>query len=127
MIVRLTDSAAHDVYEILQYYAALDRRLGSRFIDELDRVRTLLADNACMGYRLAHGRRRLLLKTFPYAIVYAVTEPARLIRIVAVVHESRRPGSWQNQVQELAPLYAAIARINPTHTCQPRENLYFPN
>jgi hypothetical protein len=38
MIVRLTDSAAHDVYEILQYYAALDRRLGSRFIDELDRV-----------------------------------------------------------------------------------------
>jgi plasmid stabilization system protein ParE len=108
MIVRLTDSAAHDVYRISGYYAAIDRRLGSRFIDELDRVQTLLAENARMGYPLAHGRRRLLLKKFPYALVYAVSEQVGLIRIVAVVHESRRPGSWQNRVQESAPLYALV-------------------
>ena len=41
------------------------------------------------------GRRRYLMRRFPYAIIYSVSENE--IRILAVAHHSRRPSYWENR------------------------------
>ena len=41
------------------------------------------------------GRRRYLMKHFPYSLVYTVAREE--IRILAVAHHSRRPGYWAHR------------------------------
>ncbi len=41
------------------------------------------------------GRRRYLMKRFPYFLVYTVS--GEEIRILAVAHHSRRPGYWRGR------------------------------
>ncbi len=41
------------------------------------------------------GRRRYLMKHFPYSLVYTVS--GEDIRILAVAHHSRRPGYWASR------------------------------
>jgi hypothetical protein len=48
--------------------------------------------------RGAAGVKRLLLKRFPYDIV--VRELPEEIIVVAVAHQSRRPGYWQDRLQK---------------------------
>jgi|ERR1051325_12036530 plasmid stabilization system protein ParE len=38
------------------------------------------------------GRRRYLMKHFPYSLIYSLS--SNEIRILAVAHHSRRPGYW---------------------------------
>ena len=42
------------------------------------------------------GRRRYLMKHFPYSLVYTVSDDE--IRILAVAHHSRRPGYWTGRM-----------------------------
>ena len=42
------------------------------------------------------GRRRYLMKHFPYSLVYTVSGDE--IRILAVAHYSRRPGYWTGRI-----------------------------
>ena len=44
---------------------------------------------------LGAGRRRYLMKHFPYSLVYTVSSEE--IRILAVAHHSRRPGYWASR------------------------------
>lgn len=46
-----------------------------------------------------HGTRRLLLKRFPYRLVYVVLED--LVHLVAAPHESREPGYWAERLKEV--------------------------
>jgi toxin ParE1/3/4 len=43
----------------------------------------------------ASGARRMLLRRFPFAIVFYVE--AETIRVVAIYHASRLPGYWSNR------------------------------
>jgi toxin ParE1/3/4 len=42
-----------------------------------------------------HGTRKYLLRRFPYAVIYRVTDEA--IEVVAVAHGRRRPGYWKTR------------------------------
>jgi toxin ParE1/3/4 len=41
------------------------------------------------------GRRRYLMKRFPYSLIYTVSSEE--IRVLAVAHHSRRPGYWRGR------------------------------
>jgi toxin ParE1/3/4 len=41
------------------------------------------------------GRRKYVMKHFPYSLVYTVSESE--IRVLAVAHHSRRPGYWSRR------------------------------
>jgi plasmid stabilization system protein ParE len=46
--------------------------------------------------RRKFGTRRLLVRRFPYAVVYR-EDPSRIL-IVAVAHGARRPGYWHERI-----------------------------
>ena len=67
--------------------------MGEDFRAELARVVTLVAEGPEAGSPLAAGRRRWLMKRFPYAVVYRVV-PDGAVRVLAVAHHRRRAGYW---------------------------------
>lgn len=69
--------------------------LGDAFVDALEAtVGRIEADP--LAYPVAHGQlRRALLRSFPYTVIYRVTE--RELLIVAVMHERRHPRRWMGR------------------------------
>ncbi|MBP6505819.1 MAG: type II toxin-antitoxin system RelE/ParE family toxin, partial [Rhodoferax sp.] len=67
--------------------------MGESFIAEFERTVDLLSSHPRLGSRWTGGLRRLPLRRFPYSIIYADSESE--VRIVALAHQSRRPGYWR--------------------------------
>ena len=109
MKVSYTAAALVDVDELSRYYADIDRRLGHRVLDQLSELQSVLAHNPRLGIEISNGMRRLLLSNFPYAIYYRINESSETVWIVSVVHQSRRPGSWKDRVQEEPAIYQLAA------------------
>jgi len=66
--------------------------LGLAFVAEFERAANLVLDNPLLGAVFRGGRRRYILRRFPYSIIYQVT--AEELRILAVAHHRRRPSYW---------------------------------
>ncbi|MDV7396467.1 type II toxin-antitoxin system RelE/ParE family toxin, partial [Arthrospira platensis SPKY1] len=67
------------------------------FFDEFERSIALLLDHPQLGALWLHGKRRLIMRHFPYSIVYTIV--AHKIQVLAVAHQNRRPGYWQKRTQ----------------------------
>lgn len=73
--------------------------LGTRFISELDRCLQLLLQSPSIGGRFGNKLRRFPLNDgFPFSLVYAVHDHTLLI--VAVAHQSRKPGFWRHRKKD---------------------------
>ena len=70
--------------------------LSQSFLGEFEQSINMLLLHPGLGspWR-GRGRRRYLMKHFPYSLVYTVSEEE--IRILAVAHHSRRPGYWTSR------------------------------
>jgi plasmid stabilization system protein ParE len=92
----LHPEAEEDLREAAEFYR--DRAgagLSQALLAEFERSASLLLEHPHLGSLWRHGKRRLLMRRFPYAVVYAVV--ADQIRILAVAHHSRRPGYWRGR------------------------------
>ena len=69
--------------------------LGESFIAEVERAAELLTQRPEIGQRLDQVFRRMVLRRFPYLLIYSI-EPEK-IWIVAVAHQRRRPGYWRGR------------------------------
>ena len=94
-------SAQAEAEAAARYYAERSPRAADAFVDELDDAiaQIELAPHAFLQH--VHGTRRLLLRTFPFAVVYRFDDDT--ILIVAVAHGSRRPGYWAYRLPAGAP------------------------
>ena len=114
MKVELSPRARVELTEILEYYAAQQPGLDAQFLAEFERPSRQLArfpeTGPVMGRRISSGHksRRLLMRRFPYLLIYSVV-PER-VTIVAIAHQSRRSGYWRNRVEEPTATYK-ITRI----------------
>lgn len=70
-------------------------RLGREFLAEVTRTCGLIAENPKAGSRLAPRIRRRLVRRFPYPVIYA--EFSDTVLILAIAHQRRRPGYWQDR------------------------------
>jgi plasmid stabilization system protein ParE len=92
----LAPEAERDLVEGGLYYARkANERLGSAFVSEFERSAALLLEQPALGAHWRGEVRRLPLHRFPYSIVYYLRSGN--IRILAVAHQSRKPGFWQNR------------------------------
>ena len=96
MKVSLTGEAELELTEGAQHYAReADARLGNAFISEFERCVELLRQYPEFGAKWRGPTRRLPLRRFPFNLIYMVHSSE--LRIIAVAHQSRRPGYWRGR------------------------------
>lgn len=80
------------------YYGERSLIIGLEFIQVIDEAITSITEmpHAAPAWPRRPNVRRRVVSKFPYAIVYVV-EPAA-IRIIAIEHAKRRPGSWLHRL-----------------------------
>lgn len=101
--VRILDEAAEEAVEAAAWYNNEHAGLGQEFSQVVDAAIDLLEDDivpltAMPGAAGLRGAKRLVLKRFPYDIV--VRESVDEVIVVAVAHQSRRPGYWRDRLSE---------------------------
>jgi plasmid stabilization system protein ParE len=79
-------------------YERLREGLGHRFVESVGRALASIAAEPERWPQMPliperRGARRRLLKGFPYAIIYRVTD-GDCVQVVAVAHQKRRPTYW---------------------------------
>ena len=100
--VRVDEQAARELEEAAVWYEreapGTGARLVSAFADAVDVLREEpFPLSTCPGEAGRLGAKRLLLHRFPFELV--VVEQAEELFIVAVAHQSRRPGYWLDRLK----------------------------
>jgi plasmid stabilization system protein ParE len=95
MICRFLPAAEQELDEAVAYYERQDAGLGIRFREAVeataDRIRS---GPETFPFIDEPYRYCAVSRSFPYILVYAVESE---VLIVAVMHESRRPGYWKER------------------------------
>lgn len=99
--VRILEEAAEEAIEAAAWYEQERAGLGKEFDSALNIALDLLEDEIVPltnmpGVTGTRGAKRIILRRFPYDIV--VRELPEEIVIVAVAHQSRRPGYWKDRL-----------------------------
>ena len=71
------------------------------FVNEVEQAERRLVEFPNASSRLGRSARRLVLRRFPYQLIYRVE--ADVIVIYAVAHQSRRPGYWRKRLKAVKP------------------------
>jgi len=95
---RLLSRARDDLEAGVSYYESEYPGLGDEFALEVRRLCRLIAESPAVGFELKPDVRRRILRRFPYSILYTIDDSE--ILIVAIAHQSRRPGYWSRRVQD---------------------------
>ena len=100
--VRILEIAAKETIEAAAWYERQRPGLGLEFDHAVNAALDLLENQIVPltkmpGNSGARGAKRLILKHFPYDIV--VRESPEEIIVVAIAHQSRRPGYWQKRLR----------------------------
>lgn len=94
--LRYLTPAREEFLEAVAHYELQSPGLGLDFIEEVERTTSRLTAFPDHGSPHLAGTRRLVLRRFPFDVVY-LAEP-QTIAIVAVAHQSRSPGYWRNRI-----------------------------
>ncbi len=99
--VRYDAEAEEEYLAAVRWYRAHDRRVAERLVDRVITAETLIHEHpdawtSPPGVAPSIGARRVLVRGFPFALVYVELEQE--IRIVAFAHSKRRPGYWRGRV-----------------------------
>lgn len=83
--------------EAIAYYENCRDGLGLEFSREIYASINRVAETPLLWARLSDNSRRFLTKRFPYSVIYQVLNGD--ILIVAVAHQSRKPGYWKKRLR----------------------------
>jgi toxin ParE1/3/4 len=100
--LRLHEAAAEEAIEAAAWYEQERPGLGQEFAGALDAVLDLLEEGIVRPAKMpgaagVRGAKRLILRRFPYDVV--VQELSDEVLVVAVAHQSRRPGYWRGRLR----------------------------
>lgn len=85
-----------DILEATRWYGGHERGLGREFLRALRAATAPLRRNPLL-YQIVEGEaRRLLLRRFPYAIIYEIHGSD--VVILACLHFSRDPQDWERRL-----------------------------
>ena len=92
----LHPEAVRDLRDAAEFYRnRADTTLSQSLLAEFEQSVALLLQHPGLGAIWRNGRRRLLMKRFPYSLIYSVA--GEQIQILAVAHQSRKPDYWRNR------------------------------
>ena len=87
--------AEEELAETAVFYEARVVGLGASFTSEVQRTVNLIREHPDSGLLLGQKVRRVLVRRFPYEVIYC--HDARRLLILAVAHQHRRPGYWRDR------------------------------
>ena len=93
--VSLHPEALIDASEARRWYASRSLEAARGFVLAIGDALGQITDAPQRWPHYLHGTRRLLLRRYPFAIVYRVY-PDRIL-VVAIAHQRRRPGYWRSR------------------------------
>ena len=96
MNVHFLPEAREELAEAVAYYNRKREGLGDEFAQEVQETIQRIVALPRAWSVLAGEVRRCRTNRFPYGVVYVVEDEAVLI--VAVMHQHRRPGYWQDRL-----------------------------
>ena len=82
----------HEVRASYEWYQDQAAGLGDDFLTELEKAYQTIIELPDTWPKFHDGFRRFLLSKFPFSVIYRFDKKA--IYIVAVMHNSRKPGYW---------------------------------
>ena len=111
MKLMLLAAAEQEMMAAADRYEQQTPGLGTEFLHAIAAAFSLLLRQRFLGRVFAGidllDVREYVLPRFPYSLVYRVGETG--LTVVAVSHQHRRRGYWQNRVQEEPALYNLAA------------------
>ncbi len=94
--VQFLPAAREEFLAAAHYFEAATPGLGHEFIAEVEEAVARVATFPEYGGSYLMGTRRVVLRRFPFNIVY-LHEPETVL-IVAVANHGRRPGYWRDRL-----------------------------
>jgi plasmid stabilization system protein ParE len=95
--LRLLPQAEAELLHEVEYYSNARRGTGIRFQAAIEASLERAARHPQGGAPLAAGTRSVLVKGFPFSVVYRASE--RELLVVAIAPHRRRPGYWLSRVE----------------------------
>jgi len=96
--VRITEQVHVDVHEAILWYEEKQPGVGDRFVEEVERCYGILEKRPLSGQEVETDIRRLVMKIFPYVLIYTYHAEANLVEVFAVHHAARNPELWRNRI-----------------------------
>ena len=97
MRVQLEPEASDELAEAAAYLSDQSPRAAESFLADVADTKVLLLQFPRIGTPLRGNFRRLLLRTFPYQLVYRVE--GEDVRIYSVAHLKRKPEYWRRRLR----------------------------
>ncbi len=94
----LKREAQIDLDEIFVWYEEQKTGLGFEFLEEFDKLANKILNNPYFASIILDDARAATPKRFPYDIIYRIDATLNEIRIIAISHQSRRPGWFRNRI-----------------------------
>lgn len=87
--VIVSNEAANDILEIVEWYEAQKKNLGDQFLLSFDEVISFLEKNPYLYPKIRREISRAILQRYPYAVFYKIYEEQKELSIIAVIHQAR--------------------------------------
>lgn len=98
MEVRFEPDALSELARAKEWYVAQSPRAAEDFSEEFRRALQRMRESPLRWPSYQHGTRRVLLRRFPFAILYRIGMDE--LQVLAVTHLRRRPGYWRNRTEQ---------------------------
>ena len=97
MQLRFFEEAEQEVEAHREWYRKRSESAEAGFLRELDHAIDQVVEAPLQWPRFLRGTRRYVFPKYPFSLVYFVEDDT--INVVAVAHESRRPGYWRQRLR----------------------------
>jgi len=91
----LLRAAQADIRKAALFYKRQAKHLGTEFTTEVEHALSRVAENPEIGSPMRRGARKVLVRRFPYLVIYRVLPDHVLV--LAVGHQRRHPDFWLNR------------------------------
>ena len=98
---RFHEAADAKLAEAVAYYDGKALGLGDRFMSDVKAATRQIERHPAIAPVIEEGVRAQALVRFPYRLMYVVEDDE--IFIVAVAHQSKRPGYWVDRLRPSTP------------------------
>jgi len=90
MKVSYSSSALEDLRSCVEYYSEKSSVIAGAFLQEIDTAVELISESPQMGSPLKGGNRRLILRRFPYFLIYRIEAERAFILAIGNILVSGR-------------------------------------